>query len=78
MTDEAGELLSNDMGGRNMLESRGKAFWICCPICNEKTRFKIYQDTVLLNFPLYCRKCHREIIIDVAKMRIIVHPEPNA
>lgn len=61
-----------------MPDTGKKAYWICCPICNGKTRFKIYQDTVLLNFPLYCRNCHREIIIDIADMRIVVHPEPDA
>ncbi|MFA5671993.1 MAG: cysteine-rich KTR domain-containing protein [Synergistaceae bacterium] len=30
-----------------------KAEWILCPACQNKTRIKVHQDTVLLNFPLF-------------------------
>ncbi len=26
--------------------------WILCPVCGNKTRDKMREDTVLLNFPL--------------------------
>ena len=29
-----------------------KQFWVRCPSCGNKTRIKVYEDTVLLNFPL--------------------------
>ena len=28
--------------------------WVFCPICNNKTRTKIRNDTELINFPLFC------------------------
>ena len=39
--------------------------WIMCPVCNNKTRNKIREDTVLINFPLYCPKCKQGAIINV-------------
>ncbi|EGT3648011.1 conjugal transfer protein, partial [Clostridioides difficile] len=26
--------------------------WVLCPICNNKTRTKVREDTELINFPL--------------------------
>lgn len=47
--------------------------WIYCPICRNKTRIKIRQDTVLKNFPLFCPKCRQESLIDVecSKIKVI-------
>lgn len=28
--------------------------WILCPVCNNKTRLRIREDTEIKNFPLYC------------------------
>ena len=28
--------------------------WIFCPVCGNKTRTKVYENTVVTNFPLYC------------------------
>ena len=41
-----------------------KSEWIMCPICGNKTRDKIREDTELKNFPLYCPKCKQESLID--------------
>jgi len=40
-----------------------KLEWVFCPICGNKTRNQIREDTILLNFPLYCPKCKRETLI---------------
>lgn len=45
-----------------------KAEWILCPICGNKTRTMIREDTELRNFPLYCPKCKKETIINVQDM----------
>lgn len=45
--------------------------WIPCPACNKKTDVKIYEDTVLLKFPLCCPKCGKETLIDVVKLRMV-------
>jgi len=34
--------------------------WVPCPICGNRSRTKVYADTVLVNFPLYCPKCKKE------------------
>ncbi|RGH69159.1 cysteine-rich KTR domain-containing protein [Ruminococcus sp. AM31-15AC] len=31
--------------------------WSLCPTCGGKTRDRIRQDTILINYPLYCPKC---------------------
>lgn len=52
--------------------------WILCPICGNKTRVKIRDNTVLENFPLFCLKCKKETIINVKQMNISVSKEPDA
>lgn len=46
--------------------------WVYCPICGGKTRTKVYEDTILLKFPLYCPKCKREIRVDVVQFKMIM------
>lgn len=46
--------------------------WILCPICGNKTRDKIREDTILKNFPLFCPKCKSECLIDVEQFHITV------
>ncbi len=52
--------------------------WLMCPICENKTRVKINENTVLENFPLYCPKCKKEKIVNVKKLKLIVLEEPDA
>ena len=54
------------------------SLWIHCPHCNGKTRTKVYSDTVLLNFPLYCPKCKKEFQIHVVQLKMISYDEPDA
>ncbi len=53
------------------MDSKMKSRWVHCPICGGKTRTKVYEDTVLVEFPLYCPKCKREILIDVVKLKMV-------
>lgn len=46
--------------------------WICCPICGGKSRTKVYRDTAMFNFPLYCPKCKKEIKIDVMQLKMAI------
>ena len=41
-----------------------------CPICGNKTRTMIREDTELRNFPLYCPKCKKETIINAQDMKV--------
>ena len=38
--------------------------WLLCPVCGNKTRLKVCQDTELINFPLYCPKCKQETLVN--------------
>jgi ribosomal protein L44E len=51
---------------------------LLCPICENKTKTKIREDTVLEKFPLYCPKCKKETLINVEKFNIVVIKEPDA
>lgn len=54
------------------------ANWIVCPVCANKTRDRIREDTILKNYPLYCPKCKHECLIKVEHLRITVIKEPAA
>lgn len=53
-----------------MEEEKKIAHWIPCPYCKKKTDIKIYNDTVLFKFPLYCVKCQKEALIDVMQLKM--------
>ena len=55
-----------------------KIEWVYCPICGNKTRNKIREDTILRNYPLYCPKCRQETLIEVTNLRMTVIAEPDA
>jgi phage FluMu protein Com len=39
--------------------------FIYCPICNNKTRQTIREDTEAKNLPVYCPKCKNVTYMDV-------------
>lgn len=52
--------------------------WIRCPICGNKTRGRIREDTILKNYPLYCPKCRQETLIKAKNLQVSVIKEPDA
>ena len=52
--------------------------WLLCPVCGNKTRLKLREDTILEKFPLYCPKCKQETLINVQQMNMSVIKEPDA
>ncbi len=52
--------------------------WLLCPVCGNKTRDKIREDSVLKNYSLYCPKCKQETLIEVSNLEITVIKEPHA
>lgn len=52
--------------------------WILCPICRNKTRIRIREDTILENFPLFCPKCKQETLVNVKQLNMSVIKEPDA
>ena len=54
-----------------------KEKFILCPICGNKTRVQIREDTVLKNFPLYCPKCKQESLIEAKDLQVTVVKRPE-
>lgn len=52
--------------------------WIKCPVCGNKTRNRIREDTILRRFPLFCPKCKSETLIDTESFLVKIIPEPDA
>ena len=52
--------------------------WIRCPVCRNKTRDKIREDTILQNFPLFRPKCKQETLINVENLKITIINAPAA
>lgn len=55
-----------------MEEQVNDSLWVPCPICGCKTRTKVNEDTVIINFPLFCPKCKKETLINVVKLKMTV------
>jgi len=53
-------------------EQVNDSLWVPCPICGCKTRTKVNEDTVMINFPLFCPKCKKETLINVVKLKMTV------
>ena len=49
-----------------------RMIWLLCPVCGNKTRLKVRQDTELMNFPLYCPKCKQETLVNVKNTQLSV------
>lgn len=48
--------------------------WILCPVCSNKTRIKVFNDTKIIKLPLFCPKCKKETLINVRKGNVeIIH-----
>ena len=48
-----------------------ETYWVLCPVCSSETQVKVFEDTVLLNFPLTCPHCQTGTIINVVKLKIV-------
>lgn len=49
-----------------------RMIWLLCPVCGNKTRLKVRQDTELINFPLYCPKCKQETLVNIKNTQLSV------
>ncbi|EFI41755.1 cysteine-rich KTR domain-containing protein [Peptoniphilus sp. oral taxon 386] len=52
--------------------------WLLCPVCKNKTRLQIREDTELKNFSLFCPKCKHETLINVKQFNVSLIKEPDA
>jgi len=55
-----------------------EAIWVICPVCKNKTRTKIREETELKNFPLFCPKCKQESLVNIKNLNLSVIKEPDA
>lgn len=55
-----------------MNDNQEKSVWVHCPTCGGKTKTKVYEDSVLIKFPLYCPTCKKEIRIDVVQLKMVL------
>ena len=56
---------------------RKKGDWLKGPKCHKKTRVKVYDNTTLVHFPLYCHWCKTEVIILYVAETMMVEKENN-
>ena len=52
------------------MEVQQSSLWISCPSCQRKTSIKVYEDTMLIHFPLYCRWCRKEYMINLINQKV--------
>ena len=49
--------------------------WLYCPGCKRKSRIKVYENTTLIHFPLYCHWCRKEYIISFVDKKMMMEKE---
>jgi hypothetical protein len=65
--------INNQKGGTKVLQSKnahdillvsagGK---LICPLCGRPTQQRVLPTTTLTDFPLYCKVCRRESVVNV-------------
>lgn len=54
-----------------------KMMWCRCPVCGHNHFIKIRPDTVLINYPAYCKKCKNEILINIEPRAETVNPKED-
>ena len=59
------------------MEEKNSSVWLHCPKCGSKTRDKILPKTIMINYPLYCPKCKRELLVSVKNLSITIIKECN-
>lgn len=66
------------LGYSNIKIAMQKEKFILCPVCGNKTRVQIREDTELKNFPLFCPKCHKQTLINAKQLNITTAEVPDA
>jgi hypothetical protein len=55
----------HDRGACAKIDLQGNK--IVCPKCGHATQVKILPTTALVDFPLYCKHCRRETIVNMSQ-----------
>ncbi len=48
--------------------------WYRCPECGNEHFIKILPDTVIIKYPAYCKRCKKEILVNVEPRAETVNP----
>ncbi|MCI8986900.1 MAG: conjugal transfer protein [Lachnospiraceae bacterium] len=51
--------------------------WCKCPKCGNTHFIKIRSDTRIVNFPAYCKKCKKEILVTIEPRAETVDSKAN-
>ena len=57
---------------QNVCENQNESRLVQCPVCGGRTKTKVFEDTVLVKYPLYCPKCKKELRVDIVKFRMVL------
>lgn len=65
-----------------MVYNKDKETWVACPLCKAPKLIKLRPDTQIKNFPAYCKRCRREVVITIERRAhvrgVTIEPEPRA
>lgn len=51
--------------------------WVTCPLCRRNHRLlHITDETEAKALPVYCRTCHREIVLNIARGQSVERQSP--
>ena len=59
----------NKRGGLMKEYNSSIYYWHQCPKCGNPKMTRLRQDTVIKNFPAYCKYCKKETVITVNEVR---------
>ena len=51
--------------------------WLLCPLCSSKTRDRVREDNILINYPLYSPKIKLENLVEVKNLQTKIIKEPD-
>ena len=60
------------------MNASDQATFLRCPRCGGKTRTRVFYDTVLRRFPLFCPKCRFECVVAYTSGHLTLSKEPDA
>lgn len=51
--------------------------WVTCPVCKRNHRLiRVRPETIARNFPVYCRTCRSEMILNIDRGQSVERQSP--
>lgn len=54
----------------DLMYNKTKEEWVACPLCKAPKLIKLRPDTQIKNFPAYCKRCKREVVITIERRTV--------